>query len=550
MAIRKKPAEIKAELTANIEKWQNRAAEVLVILLLCVQPLYLSSDRYIRLTWHKYRFFVFVMVLACIAAVSILLVKRLKSVDSPKVKLTLVDWAALVFAAVTLISALLSPYQGYPNVMYTLNGSGPVFVNVWNGLAERYDGAVTQLFYIAAFWIISRWYKPRERDFVIFGFSALTVSLIGILQFYGMDFLKLWPHHIEQYAHLTSYEYFFRSTLGNINIVSTYVCVAVLLSGFLFIRSGSKWRPLYLAASVLVFWLMVLASSFSGMVGTLAAVFFALPFIVESRRHLGSFLLLGSGWAGAFTLQRLLYNYAVLKTESPGRLALYAGTTALLLAGGLLLTTVWKGKRYEPDPGAPVRWKLGVILIAAALCIGLIGVEALGRRGEGGPDSHKDILYQSREILHGNIADEFGSNRFFIWRVSLEAFPNHPSPFVGALIGSGPDTFGQTFPKEAQYFYDEPYDKAHNEYIQILICQGLLGLLAYLAFLGLLLVRNIPRAFKNPLLTAVLAAFFGYCVQAFFNISLPIVSQMLWVLAGMLACRNGFSGAAETQREG
>jgi len=35
-----------------------------------------------------------------------------------------------------------------------------------------------------------------------------------------------------------------------------------------------------------------------------------------------------------------------------------------------------------------------------------------------------------------------------------------------------------------------------------------------------------------------LAAFIGYCAQAFFNISVPIVSQYLWLFAGMLANKN------------
>jgi putative inorganic carbon (HCO3(-)) transporter len=106
------------------------------------------------------------------------------------------------------------------------------------------------------------------------------------------------------------------------------------------------------------------------------------------------------------------------------------------------------------------------------------------------------------------------------------------------LIGSGPDTFMTVFPEEAQNRYENlPYDKAHNEYVQILVCQGVLGLLFYLAFLGTLIFKNIRRAFNDPVLTAVLVAVAGYSVQAFFNISLPLASQIFWVLLGIMTGR-------------
>jgi putative inorganic carbon (HCO3(-)) transporter len=105
------------------------------------------------------------------------------------------------------------------------------------------------------------------------------------------------------------------------------------------------------------------------------------------------------------------------------------------------------------------------------------------------------------------------------------------------VIGSGPDTFEFAFPDDAQGFLDASFDTAHNEYIQILVTHGILGLLSYLVFLGGVLLTSVKYAFKNPILMAVLAAFTGYLVQAFFNISLPIVSMALWLFAGILASR-------------
>lgn len=511
----------KEKALGELNRWQDRLAETLVILLLCVHPLYLNADRYIQLTWHKFVFFALYVGVILFAALLLLFLRGIVAWEDEgfriffKHKLTVADWAVLGFAAVTLISAVLSQYD-----------------NVWIGVAERHDGAVTQLMYVAIFFIVSRFYIPRERDFGLFGISAILVSLLGVLQFYGMDIFKLWPVDIPAYYRENLYDIFFRSTLGNVNIVSAYTCVAVLLCGFLFIRTPqSKWQAVWLAGGALSFWLMLLAKSYSGMVGMALTVFLALPFIIENRMYLGRFLILLSSLAGVYVLQTLLYNVNILHAKTAGSLAPFAAAFLALLAGGIFLT--WWKKR-EPDANAPVKWKLGVILIASTLVVGLLSVEALGRR-ENGPIGDKDVFYQARELLHGNIADEFGTNRVYIWRHALSVFPQNP------VIGSGPDTFAKVFPEDAQWHYGERYDKAHNEYLQILICQGVLGLLCYLVFLGAIFGRSVRRAFRNPLLMAVLAAFTGYSIQAFFNISVPIASQMLWAMAGILGCR-GFSG--------
>ena len=514
---RKTPTERKkAKLYAEVDEWQGRIAGLLVFLLLCVHPLYLSANRYIRLTWYKFEFFVIFM---CFILFTVLIIWAVRLLSNPRLppqgKLGITDWAILGFAAVTLISVLLSPYKDE--------------AHLWVGVAERYDGAITQLLYVAIFFIIARWYRLRERHFMLFGVSAILVAVIGILQFFGHDFLELWPNYAPEYYVENFYYIHFRSTLGNTNIVSTYVSAAVILCGYLYVKVKSKWQPIWLAGSALSFWMMILADADSGRVGILVATVLAIPFVVESGKVFGRFLILGASWIAALALQLLLFDANVLGTRTPGSLLPYAAAACILLAAGILLLLF---RKKEPDPNGPVKWKLGVVMLAICIAGGIAGVEVLGRREEDSLD--RGMIHQAREIMHGNIEDWHGTNRVYIWRIALEAFPQSQT---AAAIGTGPDTFGHSFPVEAQGFYGELYDKAHNEYLQILICQGILGLLCYLVFLGSIFIRAIPKAFKNPLLMAVLAAFIGYCAQAFFNISLPIASQMLWVFAGVLASK-------------
>ena len=518
------PERKKAAMYSKIEKWQERAAGLLVILLLCVQPLYLNAERYISLTKHKFEFFVVCMICILVAVIIIWIARIARNPKlGPRERPYLADWAVLGFAIVTLLSTLFSPFKD------AIRASTGVQVNLWTGVPEpdgRYDGAITQLLYVAAFFVIAHWYKPRVRHFALFGISASLIGLIGVLQFYGMDFLRLWPNDLPQYRVANFYNIFFRSTLGNVDIVSTYVCVAVLLCGFLFVKMSSKWQPLWLAASALNFWLMELANAYSGRVGVLVAMVLAIPFIVENMKVLGKALILASSWVAAYTLQKLFYNVLTLKNRAFDSLAPFIAICVILLAVGIFLTVRGKVSGREN----PVRWKLGVLLIVVIIIAGIIGVETLGKRDEN--TGRKNLIADVRDVLHGDIRDELGTYRIYIWRNALAAYSEHP------VIGTGPDTFGHAFPAQAQGKYGENYDKAHNEYIQILICQGILGFACYLVFLVSSSFSAVPKAFRNPMLMAVLAAFTGYCAQAFFNISLPIASQLLWVFAGMLANKN------------
>jgi len=546
------PERKKAAMYDKTDVWQGRAARFLVIVLLCIQPLYLSPDRYIELTYHKWSFFVFTMVVAllCVIAIWVYRLTR-KPVLGPRGGLNFIDYAVLIFAIVTIISALASPFRGAVD----LAGQRPP-MNVWIGIQEpegRYDGAITQLLYVCVFFIVSRWYKPNIKDFMVFGVAASLVALVGVFQFFGMDFFRLWPNHIAEFRVENFFEIFFRTTIGNVNIVSTFASFAILLCGFLFIRLKSKWQPLWLAASALNFWLLDISNSDSGIVGVAVTVFLAIPFIIETRKYFGRALVLLSSWAAVFTLQRLLFDanilrageisrffeYCEIQAATVGSLLPFVAVFAVLLVAGLLLMKF----SPEKDPQAPVKWRLGVILVAAFLAAGLIGVEFLGRdAAERGDGFAGRILYEAREVLHGNIRPEMGSARVHIWQNALRVVPDNP------IIGSGPDTFEFAFPEDAQGFMYVRFDTAHNEYVQILVTHGILGLLAYLVFLGGVFVTSVRKAFHNPLLMAVMAAFVGYGVQAFFNISLPIVSMALWVFAGMLTNSRMREAASEDLR--
>jgi len=279
------------------------------------------------------------------------------------------------------------------------------------------------------------------------------------------------------------------------------------------------------------FWMWVIANADSGTVGLSVAMLLCIPFIIQNIKTLGRTLILISTWVAMYILQTFFFEVVAIETRVASSLLPFAAIFTLLLIIGLVLTL--RGKELNPD--APPRWKLGVILIIVIIAAGLVGVEVMGRPNADGMGT--GIIYEAREIMHGRIQDEFGTNRIYIWRHALSSVPNR------LLIGHGPDTFIFAFPREAQGYFGETYDTAHNEYIQYLVAQGVLGLIAYLVFAVGVVVLSVRKAFKDPIIMAVLAAFVAYLAQAFFNISHPIASQILWVFAGILVSRRLSKGS-------
>ena len=131
---------------------------------------------------------------------------------------------------------------------------------------------------------------------------------------------------------------------------------------------------------------------------------------------------------------------------------------------------------------------------------------------------------EAKEIIKGNIKDSFGTKRIYIWRKTLEIVPQN------LMHGVGIDNFYYAFngkplisPNRANY-----YDKAHNEYLQILITEGVFALLTYLA----IYFKVLYNGFKNKNIVYILPVI-GYLVQAFFNISIIGVAPIFYIALGL-----------------
>jgi putative inorganic carbon (HCO3(-)) transporter len=134
------------------------------------------------------------------------------------------------------------------------------------------------------------------------------------------------------------------------------------------------------------------------------------------------------------------------------------------------------------------------------------------------------------EISKGNYEEQFGTKRIGLWKKTLKIVPKY------LLHGIGLDNFGKVLDGKAIYIKPWKYDKAHNEYLQILVTEGIFCLITYLIFYTILTTKGIKTSFKNNNIYLILPII-GYLVQAFFNISVIDVAPIFWIGIGLLTER-------------
>jgi O-antigen ligase len=337
--------------------------------------------------------------------------------------------------------------------------------------------------------------------------------------------------------------------MSNRNMLSTYLCMAFCVSAVMFSRYKpsnenlfgkfpDKLAPgVYLITGWIIFYMMILGQTESGYVALLVSFVLLFPFVATCRRSAARLIFMFSGclfwiWASAgihHNLKDWEHLPNIWRPFGPGLIFL-----------AVLLAVLALGLAFIPKLPKINRWVFRsawyALIVAAAIAI-VIAIPQLAAIS-----GHKTI-HAASEILQGNFDDTLGGHRIFIWRRAITLVPERP------LFGHGPDNFAIVF---MERFVEDAegitYDKAHNEYIQQLVDNGILGLSALLAFYGLSLWK-LRKKLQNPVSLALLLAMTAFMVQAFFNFSTPFAHPMVWALWGMV-CAAGIRGGENPENTG
>lgn len=243
-----------------------------------------------------------------------------------------------------------------------------------------------------------------------------------------------------------------------------------------------------------------------------------------------SYLILNSqiGKKFLFSLSTILVYLAFTFAYSRGAtVGLLSGLAAFLL--GILL--IWKVNKSILGLIKNSVPYLAVILISF-VTINIIFGSALSKR----PVSIKKPAGTQLETG----GTESGQIRLVVWRGALEVFKHYP------ILGSGLETFAYSY-----YFYrprehnltsewDFIYNKAHNEYLNILATTGLVGLGALGYFLLtffrqiLTLSKRLSSQKELLIIISLSSLYISILVQNIFGFSVVILSLLIFLIPALI----------------
>ena len=226
----------------------------------------------------------------------------------------------------------------------------------------------------------------------------------------------------------------------------------------------------------------------------------------EKRLLLGSILVLFSALMVTFTRASLV------------SFACSLGLLAALLKGTVLL---------------PGKKQLRIIVVCILCIIMLVELQAMIRNKGMAGNSSPSITKKVQSLFKGEL-----QARLYLWEKAIMVIKERP------LLGYGLDNQGsalERFSLEYARTFNHAgvLDRAHNNYIDIALAQGLVGLAAYL-WVILTFLRWLYKTTKAEKSTkqkimycGLLAAFCGYCINDFFTFSTVSVSPTFWSLMGL-----------------
>ena len=143
----------------------------------------------------------------------------------------------------------------------------------------------------------------------------------------------------------------------------------------------------------------------------------------------------------------------------------------------------------------------------------------------------RDIKTLSREVTsiteNKKIKDNFGTGRIHIWKEVIKKSKDN------LLWGVGVDNLYNSFsPKLIDPVSGYAVDKAHNDYLQKLLCEGICSFICYVILLIMIIFHNYKT--NDKINSILFSGFFAYITQIFFNISVIRVSPIYWIILGLL----------------
>lgn len=477
-------------------------------------------DRYFDLLSTKYYFYlvctILIIALSFIYFItaerkSVLLYFKGLSIKDIIKRMTVADCSVLIFLLAAAVSTLFSDY---------------LYESFW-GNEGRLTGFFLLSLYVLSYFFVSRFWIYRS--YYIDGMLAagIFVCVFGITDYFQMDIFHFRVNVLVEQKNI------FTSTIGNINTYTAYVGMIMAISSVLFAASGGKRKIYYYFCMIISFFAIIMGVSDNAYI-SLAALFGFLPLYLFSdksgiRRYLVILVTFFSAvqitaWINVYFSDVVIGTDGVFNIIAESEVLLYLIVGLWSLVGlwymvehknNLKLESKEYGKRFQ------YMWLILILLIILLMMYALYDCNVSGNAQRYG-------LFGTYLVFN----DEWGTHRGYIWRNAIERFSEFS--LWKKLVGFGPETFGILLRyKTYNNPYGETFDAAHNEYLQLLLTIGIIGVTSYIVFLLSYIKKCFGCRNKNPYMIAIVYGVICYSTQAFVNLSVPVVAPVFWLLLGM-----------------
>ena len=523
---------------------------VYVFFMLTIFPLY-THDMYFDILGFRYGCFLIssyiLLIILSILGIMYLIIDYKEGYSSPNAVEKFIDSFRLenikknirltdIFFAILIWGMVISTI-----------GSGEVMEAAFFGHQGRYQGLECWLVYFFAYIAITRTFrfKVMYLDFAII--AGCFACMWGTVDFFYVDPFRFFVNVS------SSQQNMFASSIGNLNTYTNYTIMIFALAGGLLLIEKNPIKTLFYGIAAII----SCTGSLYGLadntvLGFFGFFLFAPFFAIKNRRNLLRYLVLidillfslylfsvglilpHNAWQGSFA-QDLLNKNVIFRY-------LFIPMTIIVSLLALLLYRIY------PNYGSDISNDLNpydsilpkkvmniytciVILGFALIVFVLLDVNVF----KVNVNFWRSIFPSSNQLVFN---DDWGTHRGHNWRIAFTNFTQNFSWFQ-RLFGFGPDTYQivsrRTFQEEMVSRYGEVYDSAHNEYINYLICEGLIGLITYLGVVITSIKTGIKNIKNKQYIIAPILAVIAYAIQAVVNIAIPITTPIFFILMYMCA---------------
>lgn len=413
--------------------------------------------------------------------------------------------------------------------------------NAFTGAQGRYCGLAFMILIFIMYIIVSARVSNMEKMWSLISMVFVLVSsvtfIIAILQNIGFDPFKLLDGINRKQRNI------YVSTFGNIDIFGSFICIALPLFMGLYVTEKSNIKRIVYGIGVFAGFMAFIPANadvvFAGVGAAVIAVLFATVYM-ERVSRLFELVMLGSGGYLGMVLLRMLVGTNGAKITGFNRLAEHPALLVIIFAVGLFIRLIIqvyinrnKTEIYINENKSEVyinkqKNGTGIKLIIALAVVLISGIAVI-------------IYGRKNNLAMFDFNDKWGSYRGYIWRRVTGLYGE--LPFVQKIFGHGNESIRSLMDDR---FYDEMlqvtgtvYDNAHNEYLQYLVTQGLLGMLSYVGVVVTAAIAGVKKIKKSPYILGLLLAVVSYGVQAIFNVNQCITTPYMFLMTAMLigVCR-------------